>query len=202
MKSLIGTCGLLLCAAAQAQYPGDAYFQTPSITAAAGAETRLAVAFFSGARPLGAVALEVRFDPANLRLVRAAPVGELGGAFHFTINGGVLRLVSSNTLSLVEPAGGVPVAELVFVPQGLPGQRIPLTSRVAGALDADGLSFASGQGYGAEIVIASPQSKVGMGALANDRRATALRPAGARVNLASPDGIPEQARVPPQAQGD
>lgn len=131
---------------------------------------------------MGAFDIEIYIDPNQGEIV-----GVVSKSTHFSrgftannLGGGKIRIIGSNSGSLVDPIGGVNLAVLKVKPK-IPSGLIRVSSFVKGIIDAREGRFASAVGYGAEIIV-TPRPKTGQSqdvSLGNvEERARRLRPEG------------------------
>ncbi len=193
---------ILPSTAAWAQFPGDSFFETPSVQVEEGGEVDLTLIVFAGGEVLGATEVAVTYNPAELELVSVTPAGteELADVFAVDHQDGRSVIVTANSQSLSAPTASVAVATLRVRPLAGEGARLFLGSEMRGALDVNGVTFLSSDGFGAEINVVAPASASSAGVatpafapselptrLVADRnvlaRAAALRPEGTPVEM-------------------
>jgi hypothetical protein len=157
-QTSVGLLAFLVGTAAQAQFAGDVYFAAPSIAVAEGSVGEMEVVTFSGSEPVGAVHVEVLFDPAALEVIDIA-VGsapELQGGFVYeALEPGRVAFVGLNSRSLTNPFGTVSLARIEVRPVSAAGSRVPLTISVQQVLNTDSQAVRA-QGFAGEVVVTSP----------------------------------------------
>ena len=154
---------------AQAQFPGDVYFEMPSSVVAQGDSIELDVLFFAGTDATGAVAFDIVYDPAQVELEdTTAPDSAAADRQYVFPAPGRARVVTLNDDSLDQPFGVSAVATLRLRPLVPAGQTISIVLESQGAVTAPGVPYSQSNGFGAQISVVSPitqGSGVGSGSL-------------------------------------
>lgn len=152
VAAVLSNVALLLTGAeADAQFPGDVYFENPSIAVPQGGKGTLRVVAFVGAEPLGAAHVDLAYDPAKLTI--AGSMGDPGFTFEASDEPGDLGLLALNNRALASPIGTVLISEVEVQPLGAPGDRIPLSLSVRRLLRTNNVPFNAVSGLDGEVVI-------------------------------------------------
>ena len=152
---LISGISIGLAQKAQAQFPGDFYFNPASQLGTPDAPTTLTVEFFAGTSVYGAALFDVSFDRSRARIdaVRAGvPSSELQRVQHLDTPDGVSVAVF-NQGSLTGPIGTILMLEVDVVPLVPAGERVEFSIAPREALTASGTPFPSSAGFSGEIVV-------------------------------------------------
>lgn len=193
---LVGATLLLLPVSAQAQFRGDVFFASPSVSVPAGGVAVLEVQMFSGADIVGATHIDVVFDSTQAEVVAVEPgtTSELVDGLASAISPGRAGIVTLNGKSLLQPLGTVSLAKLHVKPLVTAGNRVTLNIQVRSLLRQDTTPFPSSQGFSGEILVvsAATNSTLSSGSGASSsiqaeedatRRARAFRRPGLAVDL-------------------
>lgn len=157
-KSLvIAFAALGLCTTASAQFPGDVFFAQPSQTVPAGETVEMEVQTFSGDKPLGAIAFNVRYDASQMTVEMVSPGAD--PAFANTIvsreKAGMTGIATLNDQALDRPFGTISLAKLIVRPLVLPGETVQLEIEVVAMLDGKSVAFPTTDGLSATISVTS-----------------------------------------------
>lgn len=179
-----------------AQFPGDAFFVTPSISVEEDGQGDLVLALFAGADVFGAASVELTWDESALEV--SATDLAFPDATAVFVEPGRLRIAAANPASLTEPTATAQLATFAVRPLASAGSRIEIDARLIGALTAESGGFPSAQAFGAEILVvqeSSSSASVRTGALSVaiadgrlERRRARLRPEGQAVQIEVFDG--------------
>ena len=150
----------LLASTIRAQFPGDLFFAKPSVSVPHGATAELHVRAFTGSSVLGAYAVALEFDPAQLEVVAIAG----GDPAEWTAfaearredEPGRVRFGASNGRSADRPFGTVDLATLTVRPKVAVGKSVDVKLHVLSLIDGQVQPFARKQGYSARLTIVSP----------------------------------------------
>jgi len=155
MRSLL--LPLLLAAPAAAQFPGDVFFASPSVSVVAGSSVELEVQVFAGGSALGGVAFEVVFDATEVTL-EAVLSGTTPG---FTEELAVVALpdrtaiVVLNDLATDGPIGTSTTARLVMKPLVAAGTQVAVELVARSAVDGQSQPFAQTNGFTGSLQVVS-----------------------------------------------
>jgi len=193
---LAGAVLLLLPASARAQFQGDVFFASPSVSVTAGGVAVLEVQMFSGADVVGATHLDVVFDPAQAEVVAVEPgaTSELADGLASSNSPGRTGIVTLNGVSLLQPLGTVSLAKVRVKPLVAAGNRVTVRIQVRSLLRQNSTPFPSWQGFSGEILVVSagPNSTLSSDSAASSpiradadaaERARAFRRPGLAVEL-------------------
>jgi hypothetical protein len=172
---LAGLVLLLAPAAARAQFQGDVFFASPSVSVPAGGIAVLEVQMFSGADVVGATHVDVVFDPGRAEVVAVEPgaTAELADGLASDISPGRAGVVTLNGKSLLQPLGTVSLAKVRVKPLVAAGEKVTLSIRVRSLLRQNNSPFPNSQGFSGEILVTSAAngSTPGAGASSSSVRA-------------------------------
>jgi hypothetical protein len=148
---------LLLPVSARAQFRGDVFFATPSVSVPAGGVVVLEVQMFSGADIVGATHIDVVFDSnrAEVVAVELGTTTELADGLASAVSPGRAGIVTLNGKSLLQPLGTVSLAKVHVKPLVAAGNRVTLNIQVRSLLRQDNTPFPNSQGFAGEILVAS-----------------------------------------------
>jgi hypothetical protein len=148
---------VLVPASARAQFRGDVFFASPSVSVPAGGVAVLEVQMFSGADIVGATHIDVVFDPSRAEVVAVEPgtASELVDGLASAISPGRAGIVTLNGKSLLQPIGTVSVAKLHVKPLVTAGNRVTLSIQVRSLLRQNSTPFPSFRGFSGEILVVS-----------------------------------------------
>lgn len=154
---LAGVVLLLAPVAARAQFQGDVFFASPSVSVPAGGVAVLEVQMFSGADVVGATHIDVVFDPARAEVVAVEPgtTSELADGLASDISAGRAGVVTLNGKSLIQPLGTVSLAKLRVKPLVTAGNKVILNIQVRSLLRQNNSPFPNSQGFSGEILVVS-----------------------------------------------
>jgi hypothetical protein len=167
---LAGVLLLLVPASAQAQFRGDVFFASPSVSVPAGGVAVLEVQMFSGADVVGATHVDITFDSTKAEVVAVEPgtTPELADGLASAISPGRAGIVTLNGKSLLQPLGTVSMAKVHVKPLVAAGNKVTLSIQVRSLLRQNGTPFPSTQGFSGEILVVSaannPALRPGSGA--------------------------------------
>jgi hypothetical protein len=150
--------GLLWPDSAAAQFPGDVFFESPSLAAAQGGTATFHVQAFMGTAIYGAAHMDIVYDPSHLTLV-SVDVGESPeiGVVTSVVSSGKVSIVSLNDGSLTAPIGTASLAKVVLRATGSAGTIAPIQIQVRSMLDHASVQTAS-RGFAGELFIAPAAS--------------------------------------------
>ena len=159
-----------LTSVAQAQFPGDVFFEPNSVAVAAGEEFDVDVRFFAGASLFGAADVELFLPGLDLELVSAVGVHPgYDEGLYWTRAGDELRLSVVKDALEDGAIGSVTLARLTFRAVGTPGTLVGISSRVNDGLDLDANRFNSSNGTGVNVSITSASTAPLLRGLAKSR---------------------------------
>ena len=146
---------ILLAPFANAQFQGDVFFDKPSVSAHQGETAIMSISGFSGAIPVGAVHLEISFDPRQLEAIDviAGDNNEFANNLVKKIDNGVASIITANDSSLTDPFGTVNLAKIQFRVVGSPNSILPVSISVKSLLDTSSQELSRSRGFGGEIVV-------------------------------------------------
>jgi hypothetical protein len=196
-------CLFIIPVTVYAQFEGDIFFDTPSVTGQRGTEVDMSISAFSGGRVLGAAQIDISYDPQQLSVLDVVPSTnkEFQNNFVYRNNNGTISVVTLNDGSTKVPFGTVGLVKITFnVLDSAPLDRAVITTNVRSLLDVNSDDF-PGNGFNGEIVfqtasqqtttknsqinsrdrIVSPDSNIG-------KRASGMRPLGEHVILQTEEG--------------
>jgi hypothetical protein len=157
--SLLGV--LCIVAPSAAQFPGDAFFREPSVTAEQNGLVEMDVEFFGGGSALGAAHYEVVFDPNQLSIeaILGSTATEFSDSAVFRARTDRAVGVHWNSQSSTGPIGTVHLMRIVFrvlAPQGTVAQ-LQVVAR--DFVDATGVRYPSIRGANGSISVTGPGSQ-------------------------------------------
>ncbi|MDT5271726.1 MAG: hypothetical protein QOH49_3912 [Acidobacteriota bacterium] len=154
---LVGAALLLLPASARAQFRGDVFFASPSVSVPAGGVAVLEVQMFSGADVVGATHIDIVFDPARAEVVAVEPgtTPELADGLASANSPGRAGIVTLNGKSFLQPLGTVSLAKVRVKPLVAAGNKVALSIQVHSLLRQDNTPFPSFKGFSGEILVVS-----------------------------------------------
>ncbi len=115
IRAIVLACiSLIFTGAAQAQFPGDVFFQNPSIAIQEGGTGQIEVVTFAGTDVLGAAQFDIVFDPSALEVVGVTPgsAEELERTMVSKVSNGKVSVIILNDRSLTKPFGTVSLARI------------------------------------------------------------------------------------------
>jgi hypothetical protein len=154
---LAGVVLLLMPVAARAQFQGDVFFASPSVSVPAGGVAVLEVQLFSGADVVGATHIDILFDSTRAEVVAVEPgtTSELADGLASAISPGRAGIVTLNGKSLLQPLGTVSLAKVRVKPLVAAGNRVTLSIQVRSLLRQNNTAFTASKGFSAEILVTS-----------------------------------------------
>lgn len=176
-------------------FPGDVYFDVPSVTVEQQSTTELGIDSFVGTESLGAVHLEIDYDSSMIKIVEVSlgSSNELQDSFFYKDSIGKLSILTANNKSLEKPIGTVSIAKIRIKPIGDPGSRTLLNITVKDMLQGNSDLFNSFNGFSGEINISQPANNrsiritPSLSKINLIDRAEKLRPLGSKVILMEAD---------------
>lgn len=163
IRAIVLACiSLIFTGAAQAQFPGDVFFQNPSIAIQEGGTGQIEVVTFAGTDVLGAAQFDIVFDPSALEVVGVTPgsAEELERTMVSKVSNGKVSVIILNDRSLTKPFGTVSLVRIDVRPLLPAGSRINLVTDVKEILMQDSTTFGSFFGFGGEVVVTSAISTI------------------------------------------
>jgi hypothetical protein len=149
---------LALAGRAPAQFQGDVYFASPSVSVPQGGIAEMAIEAYVGATALGAAHVEVEFTAGSADVVGFD--GPTDAALHDNVGQAVTpgrwSAVVFNAKSVDRPIGTVRLGVLRIRPLVDAGQQVRLQIRVRALLDGTTTAFPSTRGFVGVISVTSP----------------------------------------------
>lgn len=214
MRLLIALCAIIWTPmAAKAQFAGDSFFITPSISIPQGETGTLELAFFSASSIFGAAHVSLEFDTTQLEIVEITQPnsGPTTLVTEWQVNDGRLDVITANGTSTTQPFGTVILAEITVRAIGDVGSNTTVSATQRSAFTAEVGLYPNGNALNASVNIGAPvvpslsQSGSGPSDPAASVPITAemlalasqLAPAGGVVDLVvtGPDGQPTTVQV-------
>ena len=170
---------------AKAQFLGDIFFETPSVSAVNGEELVLNLAAFTGAEIFGSTHLEISFDNSLFSITSVDFPNGISGESLSDTSGNIttLKIVAANGISLDEPTGVVTIADVRGTVSASPGTIINMGSVNKGMFLADRRDITN-TSLGAEIIVTNSVSPL----LLQDQPSTAI------LEVTSNDALYQRAR--------
>jgi len=147
----------LPCQAA-AQFPGDIFFEEPSVSAQEGSVLNLNVQGFVGADAFGGTTFHVIYDPQQLEMVNLSdPLKETDRRFFWEgpQGHGRRRVAVVHQDRAFERIGTVDLASLQVRVLAPAGSIVYIQISTLGMSDLDEIDFPNSEGFGAEIAVTS-----------------------------------------------
>lgn len=206
-KYLVAGLFLLITATfsgeAKAQFKGDVFFETPSISVNSGDDVSLTIAAFTGVDVFGAADIAVSYDASLFALKAVSYPDGLTGLSDTSTDAGIMnvRIISANGTSGEQPPGVASFVTLTGTVLASPGTVFNLTTQNQKVLLSD-RSEITNDGFAAEVSVAassmqSSRDRVGRSGnvsltakpgSALYERARRVSPHVGLVTLAEPDG--------------
>ena len=207
LLTVLTTVSLLLTNEGRAQFLGDTFFETPSISAENGEEVTLVVAAFTGAEVFGSTDFVLSFDSTLFDVSSISFPDNLSGLTTSQSEAGIteIRIVAANGTSLESPTGIASFANITGTVLANAGTTIPFTTENRNVFLANRTDITNNS-LGAEIIVksSSVSSALAVASLnakepartvvearpGSDlyERAIRISPNGTNVMLAQPDG--------------
>jgi hypothetical protein len=159
LRRLFVLAAVTVCAgAAQAQFVGDVFFETPSLTAKQGEAAEFKLQTFAGAQSLGAFHVELSFNATELEVQEITPNGEFARVSAIDRKPGVISIVGLNGTSLTEPIGTVALATIKVKALVDVGKSASLSISVKRLLTGSSAAFAQTKGYSGSVLVTPASS--------------------------------------------
>jgi len=161
---LAGAVILLMPLSARAQFRGDVFFASPSVSVPAGGVAVLEVQMFSGSDVVGATHIDIIFDATRAEVVAVEPgtSSELVAGLASAISPGRAGIVTLNGKSLLQPFGTVSLANVRVKPLVAAGDRVTLSIQVRSLLRQNTTPFPSSRGFSGEILVVSAATSLNL----------------------------------------
>lgn len=151
--------GLMNYSQAHAQFLGDTFFETPSISAQNGDTVTLSAAAFTGVEIFGSADMAVSFESALFEVSEISfPENIMGVTSSETVNGITeIRIIAANGISFDKPTGIAPFVNITGKVLAEAGNTIIFNSNLKNVFLANKTEITNSS-LGAEIVVAQPLS--------------------------------------------